>query len=107
MKAHPIWCKTHTKNMALLYAIKGVPDGTNEEHHIWYHCSLFFYSVDFKFDALYTIQVSLHREPPEVGLVKKLTGSLYSGWNSTCQPYIESAAAFSYVIVHLTTSRGF
>ena len=28
--------------------------------------------VDFKF-----IQVSLHREPPEVGLVKKLTGSLY------------------------------
>ena len=31
--------------------------------------------VDFKFDAL--IQVSLHREPPEVGLVKKLTKSLY------------------------------
>ena len=30
--------------------------------------------VDFIFDA---IQVSLHREPPEVGLVKKLTGSLY------------------------------
>ena len=29
--------------------------------------------VDFKFDALY----SLHKEPPEVGLVKKLTGSLY------------------------------
>ena len=32
--------------------------------------------VDFKFDALY-IQLSLHKEPPEVGLVKKLTGSLY------------------------------
>ena len=32
--------------------------------------------VDFKFDALYT--GSLHREPPEVGLVKKLSGSLYS-----------------------------
>ena len=31
--------------------------------------------VDFEFDAL--LQVSLHREPPEVGLVKKLTGSLY------------------------------
>ena len=31
--------------------------------------------VDFKFDAL--LQVSLHREPPEVGLVEKLTGSLY------------------------------
>ena len=30
--------------------------------------------VDFKFDAL---QVCLHREPPEVGLVEKLTGSLY------------------------------
>ena len=30
--------------------------------------------VDFKFDAL---QVSLHREPPEVGLVENLTGSLY------------------------------
>ena len=30
--------------------------------------------VDFKFDAL--LQVSLHRESPEVGLVKKLTGSL-------------------------------
>ena len=32
--------------------------------------------VDFKFDAL-AIQLSLHKEPPEVGLVKKLTGSLY------------------------------
>ena len=30
--------------------------------------------VDFKFD---TLQVSLHRESPEVGLVKKLTVSLY------------------------------
>ena len=27
--------------------------------------------VDFKFDALY-IQPSLHKEPPEVGLVKKI-----------------------------------
>ena len=32
--------------------------------------------VDFKFDE-YSIQLSLHKEPPEVGLVKKLTGSLY------------------------------
>ena len=24
-----------------------------------------------------TVQLSLHKEPPEVGLVKKLTGSLY------------------------------
>ena len=29
--------------------------------------------VDFKFDAL---QLSLHKEPPEVRLVKKLTESL-------------------------------
>ena len=33
--------------------------------------------VDFKFDALFLYRFSLHREPPEVGLVKKLTGSLY------------------------------
>ena len=32
--------------------------------------------VDFKCDALY-VQVSLHREPPEVGLGEKLSGSLY------------------------------
>ena len=31
--------------------------------------------VDLKFDDLY--KVSLHREPPEVGLVEKLSGSLY------------------------------
>ena len=31
--------------------------------------------VDFKFDALYTAK--FHKETPEVGLVKKLTGSLY------------------------------
>ena len=31
--------------------------------------------VDFKFDA--SIQVTLHREPLEVGLEEKLTGSLY------------------------------
>ena len=49
--------------------------------------------VDFKFDAL---QVSLHRKPPEVGLVKKLTGSLY-WWGEQCVPtlHIESAAALS------------
>ena len=33
--------------------------------------------IDFKFDALYRQQVSLHREPPEVMLVEKLSGSLY------------------------------
>ena len=38
--------------------------------------------VDFKFDAL---QLSLHKEPPEVGLVKKLTGSLY-WWVEQCVP---------------------
>ena len=49
--------------------------------------------VDFKFDALYRY-VSLHTELPEVGLVKKLTGSLY--WVEQCgQPYIESATALS------------
>ena len=31
------------------------------------------------------IQVSLHREPPEVGLVEKLTGSLY-WWVELCVP---------------------
>ena len=31
--------------------------------------------VDFKFDALYT--GNLHREPPEFGLVEKLSRSLY------------------------------
>ena len=29
--------------------------------------------VDFKFDA----QLSLHKEPPEVGLVEEFSGSLY------------------------------
>ena len=33
--------------------------------------------VDFEFDAL--LQVCLHREPPEVGGVKKLTKSLLVG----------------------------
>ena len=41
--------------------------------------------VDFKFDALYSLQLSLHKEPPEVGLVKKLTGSLY-WWVEQCVP---------------------
>ena len=29
------------------------------------------------FQIRYSIQVSLHREPPEVGLLEKLSGSLY------------------------------
>ena len=49
--------------------------------------------VDFKFDALYRY-VSLHRELPEVELVKKLP-EVCIGWSSTCQPYIESATALS------------
>ena len=32
---------------------------------------------DGRLQRLCSIQVSLHREPPEVGVVKKLTGSLY------------------------------
>ena len=36
--------------------------------------------VDFKL-----VQVSLHREPPEVGLVEKLPGSLY-WWVELCVP---------------------
>ena len=48
--------------------------------------------LDFKFDA---IQLSLHKEPPQVGLVKQLTEVCISGWYSTCQPYIESATALS------------
>ena len=39
--------------------------------------------VDFKFD--FSIQESLHREPPEVRLVEKLTGSLY-WWAEQCVP---------------------
>ena len=38
--------------------------------------------VDFKFDALYG---SLNREPPEVGLVEKVTRSLYR-WVELCVP---------------------
>ena len=41
------------------------------------------------------LQVSLHREPPEVGLVEKLTKICISGGNSMCQPYIESATTLS------------
>ena len=37
--------------------------------------------IDFKFDA----QLSRRKEPPEVGLVKKLTGSLY-WWVEQCVP---------------------
>ena len=33
------------------------------------------------------------REPPQVGLVK--TEVCISGWNSTCQPYIDSATTLS------------
>ena len=36
--------------------------------------------VDFNFDALY-----FHRKPPEVGLVKEFTGSLY-WWVELCIP---------------------
>ena len=47
--------------------------------------------VDFKL-MLYTDK---SREPPEVGVVGKLTGSFIGGWSSACQPYIESATALS------------
>ena len=49
--------------------------------------------VDFKFDALH---VCLHREPPEVGLVEKLSGRLY-WWMELCAnlEYIENATALS------------
>ena len=33
-----------------------------------------------------SLQVSLHGEPPKVGLVKMLTGGCISGWKSSCQP---------------------
>ena len=33
--------------------------------------------VDFKFDTLY--RLVFHREPPEVGLVEKVSGSLLVG----------------------------
>ena len=35
------------------------------------------------------------REPPKVWLVKQLTEVCIGGWNSMCQPYIESATALS------------
>ena len=44
---------------------------------------------------LYTVK----SEPPEVGLVKKLTGVCIGGWSSACQPYIESATALSDLII--------
>ena len=40
-------------------------------------------------------QVSLHREPPEVGLVEKYPEVCISGWSCLCHPYIESATALS------------
>ena len=40
-------------------------------------------TIDFKFDAC------LHREPPEVGGVKGLTGSLY-WWVEQCVPSLHS-----------------
>ena len=42
--------------------------------------------VNFKFDD--STQVSLHREPPEVRLVEKLTGSL--NWVELCVPTLHS-----------------
>ena len=42
-----------------------------------------------------SIQVSLHREPPEFGLVETLSVSLYGGWSWVCHPYIQSATALS------------
>ena len=39
--------------------------------------------VDFKLDAIY--QVNLHREPPEVVLVEKVSESLY-WWVELCVP---------------------
>ena len=42
--------------------------------------------VYFKF-----IQVSLHREPSEIGLVEKLTGSLY-WWVEQCVPTLHRGA---------------
>ena len=45
-----------------------------------------------------SIQVSLHAELPEVRLVEKLSGSL---WSWVCHPYIESATALSYYFLLL------
>ena len=52
--------------------------------------------VDFKF-----VQVSLHREPPEVGLVEKLYPEIcIGGWSCVYQPYIESTTALSGIYEH-------
>ena len=53
--------------------------------------------VDFKVDALYRC-VSIE-SLLKTGGVKKFTGNCISGWNSTCQPYIESATALKILIM--------
>ena len=50
--------------------------------------------VDLKFDTLY-IQVSLHREPSKVGLVKSYLEVCIGGWSWVFHPYIESATTLS------------
>ena len=41
------------------------------------------------------IQVSLHREPPEVGLVEQLTGNLY-WWVELCVPILHRIFLYSF-----------
>ena len=48
--------------------------------------------IYFKYDD---IQLSLHKEPPEVGLVKKLTGSLY-WWVEQCMPTLHRECYRNY-----------
>ena len=52
--------------------------------------------VDFKFD------VSLHRESTEVGLVEKVSGSLYWWVEMGAIPKIESATALSDIYILYT-----
>ena len=45
--------------------------------------------------------VSLHRVPPEVGLVKSSPEVCSRGLNSMCQPYIESTALSDIMYIYI------
>ena len=51
-----------------------------------------------RFQIWCSIQLSLHKEPPEVGLVKKLTGSLY-WWVEQCMPTIHRECYHTLLIL--------
>ena len=60
--------------------------------------------VDLKL-MLYT--GNLHREPPGVGLVEKVSGSFIGGWSWVCHPYIECATALSDMFIYVFVDQIF